>query len=617
MGIRYINGKRLRYAILAGSERVIQNQEHLNKINVYPVPDGDTGTNMASTLAHISHGTLELKEPCLPSLSASIADSALSGARGNSGAIIAQFFQGLAEAVGNKRRIDLKQFSEAIDYATQKSKQAVANPVDGTIITVMADWALWIKTHWESTDSFESLLEESLTVAKCSLKNTTNQLDNLAKANVVDAGAQGFVNFLEGVVGAIHHGKLKKMRFRTQLAKSFSLDKIQQIEASHQHSSEVNAQSLQTGDLNYQYCTECIIQGKKIDVNNIRAILKEWGDSQVVISGNHKVKIHIHTNDPNRLFKAMGKFGEVVGIKFDDMWAQYRNCIGWYNSREIAVITDTACSIPQESIVKYNIHLIPLQVTTQRATYLDRINLDSDVFYDALDNDDKPITTSQPLPMDITNIYSKVSQVAGSAIVFTISGNMSGTYQSAQHLAKNYSDYAIEVIDTNNISCGQGIIVQLTVEAIHSGISREELKRLIPKWIKNTTTFCAPRTMKNLVRGGRISKHSGFVAQLLNLLPLISVDSHSQGKPQKKFLLFGKYFLHRKLIKEIVALSANRRNVRIVIAHALAPEDAERVRQEIMRQTGIRDIPITLASPALTAHVGRGTVSAAIYGEPY
>ena len=192
MQIKYLDGDRLYYAFLIGGNAVIKDKNYLNKINFFPVPDSDTGTNMASTME-------------------SIVDAALSGARGNSGLIFAQFLYGIGERIKNVKRISPSLFGESVKEAVKYAYKAIVSPVEGTMLTVMKDWAEAVYQRRKEKKDFAELLSHSLQVAEKSLKETPKKLAVLARAGVVDAGAKGFVDFLEGITNFIKRGRLRKI----------------------------------------------------------------------------------------------------------------------------------------------------------------------------------------------------------------------------------------------------------------------------------------------------------------------------------------------------------------------------------------------------------------------
>ncbi len=185
------------------------------------------------------------KESSFARISSIIADSALTGARGNSGAILAQFFQGLAEATKGKVRLSTKAFAKAAVKAAEQARKAISHPQEGTIITVMKDWANHLTEHAPHTPDFAELFKKSLSKAKDSLAKTPDKLLILKKAGVVDAGAQGFVNTLEGIVNFIEYGKVKSLKAITYTTKKMSIFNLEKIDSG----------------INFQFCTECLLEG--------------------------------------------------------------------------------------------------------------------------------------------------------------------------------------------------------------------------------------------------------------------------------------------------------------------------------------------------------------------
>jgi dihydroxyacetone kinase-like predicted kinase len=210
MKIRYLDGTRLYYAFLAGGEAVIRDQAYLNRINVFPVPDSDTGTNLASTMRAIAEQARASRS--VRATLRSIADAALVGARGNSGLIFAQFLYGLSQEVREESRLTSGHFAEVVRRAVLYARRAILTPVEGTMLTVLHDWAEAVYAERLKKTDFAELLSHSLQAADRSLQDTPKKLAVLARAGVVDAGARGFFDFLEGVAGFIKKGSIKTVR---------------------------------------------------------------------------------------------------------------------------------------------------------------------------------------------------------------------------------------------------------------------------------------------------------------------------------------------------------------------------------------------------------------------
>ena len=280
--ITYLDGTRLHRALVAGVNNVLSRQEYLNKINVFPVPDGDTGTNMAFTLTSIMDRTAQKVHPRVDDMLALVADAALDGARGNSGVILAQFFQGLSDGAAGVDKMTPESLAKAIQFGAEYAREALAEPQEGTILTVLTDFSnRLIELIQTQNHDFEHFLELGINEAEKSLENTPNLLAVLKKAGVVDAGAQGFVDFLHGIFNFIKKGDLKG--FKADLEnKQITMD--------------IDKNDVDFENSEFRFCTECIIEGDKIIHKDLRESLMTIGNSLVIAGSKKKAKIHIHVN---------------------------------------------------------------------------------------------------------------------------------------------------------------------------------------------------------------------------------------------------------------------------------------------------------------------------------
>jgi uncharacterized protein len=240
MKIAYLDGRRLRRGLLAGAATVRESASYLDSINVFPVPDGDTGTNMAATLSTVARGLRGSAPRAAGRTMRAAADAALEGARGNSGAILAQFIHGLAEELGHEVRLGVLAFSKAVQIAAQKTRAAVSRPREGTILTVIHDWAGSLREHAEGQPDFFHVWKLALEAARRSLERTRELLPEARKAGVVDAGASGFVRYLEGMDAFLEGGNLRASIARLMMrirppepgAPKFSTSRIRWLPAS-------------------------------------------------------------------------------------------------------------------------------------------------------------------------------------------------------------------------------------------------------------------------------------------------------------------------------------------------------------------------------------------------
>lgn len=616
--VRYLTGSALRKMILAGGHKVIETQDELNQINVFPVPDGDTGSNMAALFESITQQLKNTSSETINDITEEAANAALNGARGNSGSIFAQFFQGLDDSLRQAQDVDLQTFSQAMVEAAQASYDAISDPVEGTIITVMREWADAIHQNREQCQYFSELLHTSLESAQSALGETSQQLAVLSQNHVVDAGAKGFVSFIEGMTHCICYHTVH--------------DDEDDDEASPDQADGQNAPSANTSndsnqvpelhlsqhaahkneDLHNQYCTECIIQGQNLDIKVIKEQLSQWGDSFVVVGNQRKIKIHIHTNSPNRVFRDANMYGEVLETKADDMWAQYRAKIGWYVNKKIALVTDTSCNLPQEVLAKYNIITVPLQVIINQNSYLDRVNLSSQDFLDYL-NDGADIHTSQPSPADIKNTFNKATEQSPYTIGIFVSDALSGTYRNIKQMVKKITDEGeVFLFDSKNVACGLGLIIQETAKSIRAGKPLSTIKLEVKNHIENTTTFVSLNTLKFAIRGGRVNKSVGTIARILRLLPLLKVSN--KGKADKAGFTFGSIANRRKLAQKAIKTAQQYRHPKFMIAHASCLKEAKRLRQRILKHYPEAHIDIVETTPALAAHAGPKTIAISVLG---
>ena len=596
--IKYLNGIRFKRFIINSAQRINQMEQYLNDINVFPVADGDTGTNMAMTMASIVQGVKKCHESSFAEVSNAIADSALIGARGNSGAILAQFFQGLAEATRGKVRLSTETFANATTKAAEQARRAILHPQEGTIITVMKDWTNHLVKHSSHTPDFADLFKKSLSKAKESLAETPNKLAVLKKANVVDAGAQGFVNLLEGIVDFIEFGKIRSakiMNFATNKIRNFNLNNI-------------------NNKINFQFCAEYLIEGADIDRGNIRQKLSFLGNSLIVAGSENKVHIHIHTDKPEEVFDTLSDYGTLINSKVEDMYHQCNEMEKHNQLNSIGIITDSTCDLPADLIKEYNIQMVPIVIQVGRKSYLDKVEIKPKDFSHLLQTSKEKLSTSQPSPALFKKVYDEAILRYKSIISLHISEKLSGTIQGARMGCKDakYSN-KIHLIDSKTSSVALGLLVYETAQLIKNGFELEEIIDRLRRAIKNTRIFISIPTLKYLIRSGRLNKTKGFVGTLLNLKPVLTIDS--QGCITEAAKVIGQNKVIRKTLDLAIKYAKNIKNPRFGIAHVAVPQLAQWYSNEIRNYFNSSEIMIAEASPALSLHIGIGGIAIAVSGD--
>lgn len=596
--IRYLDGSRLRNAIIASIGHLEQHLDYLNKINVFPVADGDTGTNMFLTMRHISSVLVNLPDRAIAIVSSQMAESALLGAQGNSGAILAQFFHGFAQGVKGKWQLTTRAFATAVQNAKKAAYSALTDPKDGTILSVISDWANFIQKTAQKTEDFVVLLEKSLQTARKSLAETQKKLKVLKKAGVVDAGAQGFVHLLEGIVNFINKGRIKRIINLVSLPK---------------HITPAVPVTKVDPDIKFRYCSECIITGESIDHLQLKTKLMDLGDSLIVAGGSERVRVHIHTNTPETVFDILASHGEVSSKKIDDMKRQLQEAFPGARLERIGIVTDSSCDLPRDFIAHHQIHIIPVRLTFGTQTFLDKVQISPGEFYDRLASSTEQPTTSQPAAADIRHVFHDVVPRYDRVLSIHLPRVTSGTFQAVEHAAREFEKGKIICIDGKNISGALGLVVMEAAAAVKEGLSFDKVFLRIQEAIENVTIFIILPTLKYLVRGGRISKSKGIIGKIIHLNPIVSFDREGHVVLAAKAI--GEKGALKKSLKMAVKQTRQYKKVKWIVAHANAYSKAEGVAAQLAKRFNIsEEIPIVEAAPALGVHAGPGTVGFAYIG---
>ncbi|MEI8226294.1 MAG: DegV family protein [Bacteroidota bacterium] len=590
-----MDGRRLYYTFIAGARKVIEHQVELNKINVFPVNDGDTGTNLASTIRSVidslhPHRSYKITAD-------RIAETTLINARGNSGIIFAQFLYGMSTETGNYKTITISQFAESVKNSVRYIYDAVANPVEGTMLTVIKDWANYIYDNRYRISDFNEMFISSLHVLNKSLIETKSKLAVLKKANVVDAGAKGFVLFVEGIIDFITNRNLKELiQVKTETAL------FEKIEESISEKVDL------------RYCTEALIKNSSIDNKALLSTLEKYGNSIVVAGSDRMRRIHLHTNNPAELLNELRKTGTLAFQKADDMIRQSE--IVYNRKWKIALVTDSTCDLAQDLIDNYQINLLPLSINFGENHYLDKITIQPEQFYTLLkENTDYP-KSSQVNEKAFTNLYSQLASHYDSIIAIHVSEKLSGTFNSSQKAAQAISkefNKPISVINSKNISGALGLVILKTAQAIEAGYSHDQVVNMAEKWTNNIRIFVSVSNIKYMVRGGRVSAVKGLIARILNINPIVSIDESG------KAIVFAKAFNQKANMEKVMAhirkISQDKTIWNYIVLHANNIEAARWYSEKMEALTMKAPVSVVNISPVIGVHAGIGAASVALLFE--
>ena len=508
MGI--LSSKSIYLACIQGAKQVMKNRHHLNEINVFPVRDGDTGSNLSSMMNAI---LIEAQTGITPKATVeSVSDAALKGARGNSGIIFAQYLSGVSVELADGPDITLEHFALASNRAVQYAYDAIENPVEGTMITVMKVWGKalvrLIGTQPDELKTMDIAYEE----LEASLIETQYQLKDLRRAGVVDSGAKGFVYFIKGMIDFFRNGETD-----VELEPYIEEDHLSEpLHIEHQ-------------DITCRYCTEAMLEGDFINIPELREALHVLGDSLVVAGNSRRCRMHIHTDHPAKVFEVIYGYGSIVYQKADDMVKQQSVVENRLHS--VALITDSIADLPQSFTDQHQIHIIHQNLLFRDISFIDKLTITPERILDYSKDDDKLPTSSQPDSRHIENVLGYLKTYYDSAIVLTVASELSGTFSNVNRVAKTITDdtFKVTVIDTKQNSGAEGLLVAKAARLIEAGLTHDAIVQEVYDAIPRSKILVRVKTLDNMVKSGRLSTKAGKIGKVVGLKPIVTLDSEGKG----------------------------------------------------------------------------------------
>lgn len=582
-----LDGNSLAGALRAGTSVVLRERDYLNKINFFPVPDADTGTNLAATLVAVARRFAEAADPEAGKVAVAAADAALGGARGNSGAIFAQFLHGFAQHVKDLVHIDTKQFASAAKAGVDAAYKAIFQPREGTILSVLRSWAEECGRWAHEVTDFKALIPRTIGFAQNALALTTKQLDVLAKNKVVDAGGQGFLYFLNGISDFLH-GKIS----HETLAKDALLVIGEETEPEHPAAGS-----------GYAYCTEALLEGRNLDADEITRAVSPLGDSLVVAGGGNRLKVHVHTDVPRRFYEIVGESGYIERSKVEDMRimqiAERREGIGF--------VIDSTCDIDEEKIAGKPVYRVPLTISIGDEEFRDGFTISPTSFYQRMKRESSGIPlTSQPSAGAFAHVYERLLERHDEIISIHVIGRSSGTVQSATAAAKQIDASRIHVIDTLKVSAGIAYLLEDALRMAEKGESVSSIVDAVEAARDDIRILATTPTLEYAVRGGRVNARVGKVLEFFGLKPIILFDEI--GKAHKAGVSFGFERALQNLVSRAASF-AKKRRASVKVAHADNATAATKLANMAAEKFELEEVEIIQAGAVLGAHVGPGGVA--------
>lgn len=582
----------------SGFQEVNSYKQHLNAINIFPVADGDTGTNLTATLRAMVEKSKT--EKAFGSMFKNISESGLAHARGNSGIIFAAYINGMAIESKQLEFVGLKEFSTITKQAVTHLYAAVENPVEGTMITVIREWADYLFHNHEKFESFQSLLHEAYLIAIHSLEKTTEKLEILKKNNLVDSGAAGFVQFLKGI-NSFFSGE------------TISSPITETPETSSNITLSIDSQI----DLLYRYCTEVTIENI-VDMKIIKDLLADYGDSLIVSSHGNRTKIHLHTNNPEKSIWKLRSLGRLSDQKVDDMKLQNQERIGAIG--KIGILTDSIADLPEQYCLDNNINVIPVGLLIEESDFLDKLTISLPQLFNYLREQKLSDTalypsSSQPEPSRIRMKLERMADIYESIIVISVSSKLSGTYNSFSSEAKrlSLSGKKISVVDSALNSGAEGLLVKAAAEMLRNGSTHEETVKEIEMLKKQTKIYVCLETIENAVRSGRVPDTVGKIGKLIGARPIMTLDQTGAGSA------FGVGFSVQGMTKKIFKLLKKAQRENGIKSYSIVHADnialAEEYGEKLTALLGRAPEFITMISSVTAIHSGKGSVAVSFITE--
>lgn len=590
--MEYLTQEELKKMMLLSWKKIEENKEQINKINVFPVPDQDTGSNMAKTLLGIKKAIEGKEFKDLNEISEAALDGALTAAQGNAGVIYVGFLASFLPLL-DKNPVNAKKLAIAFEKGAEKARKSIQNPKEGTILDVIDAARDVFKVEAEKEKDIINLFKLVTEKAREALLATREKMEIFRRANVVDAGGLGFLMILESYLEALEG---EKKEVKKEEMPSEKIRRFVQV-------------------LSNRYEIVSLIENPRFNEEIIRGKLKKMGDSIDVVQIGNKTKVHIHTDYPGEVRDVMRETGSILELRTEDM---AKEVVGEPSVRKVSIgiVTEgNLADLPQKVLERYQIEPVLCIVDWPEGQ-----NLPGENIYQKMREADKrriktfPKTT-QPSPKSYFDAFKKQLQKFDKVLCITLSHKLSGCYNSAcqgKEMMGEEEKARVYILDSLQAVASQGLLVLRAIELIQEQreINEviEELKKLIPK----THLYAILEDPKWLEAGGRMSKsQANWIRRIkkINLHPLVTIKD---GVVTKAGIIFARdtaEALFKKIAKESQKARKEGKRIRIIIGHADNPEGAEKLRQRLKEIKA--EVPfISLASPVVCSHTGPGTLLA-------
>lgn len=582
--MKEIDAAKFKEIIKRGMEHLFRDRDLLNRINVFPVADGDTGDNLVHTLRPVYEKMDAISEARVDNLTAQLAQLMLMSAKGNSGVIFSQFFFSFAEALRGQSAIAPADFSLAMEKAVQGTYESIASPKEGTILTVLRHTAEEFKRLALSGEKYHVIFEKAIIKAREILEKTRDMLPQMKKAHVVDAGGMGFYLFFKGMAAAV-----QGRAFEAGEADSAAFDQKPQA---------WDASAL-------AYCAEWVLRPDGRGKDFYKGLLAAHGDSLLIAGAADLLHLHIHTDDPGAVESELARHGEIVSRKVDSLRPPGEPGPGI----AVALAMDSAVDIPEPTERALGITVVPLQILLSDHFVRDRFEIGKEELYRRMRAEkDLVVKTSQPAPFDFKAAFDTALAQRRQVLFFSLSSLLSGSYRNALAARRQLpaaDQERIRIIDTRNVSAGSGLLLYRALKLLHLGRDLEQAAAEVEAVRDDVVSLGYVESLEYAVRGGRLPPLAGAVTRLLGIRPLVAFAG---GLLVKRGMLLSARNKEKKVVRRFLKKLNLGKSYSIGVVYTDNPQSALRLEDELAKSPlRISAIYQVVGAAVLGAHAGPGT----------
>lgn len=586
--MEHLSQAELKKMLLLSHERVEKNKEQINKINVFPVPDQDTGSNLAKTLSGIKEAITEKDFKDLKEFSEAVLDGALTTAQGNAGVIYVGFLASFLPLL-DKNPIDAQKLSIAFEEGAERARRSIQSPKEGTILDVIDATALAFKRGAEEEKDIVKILKTAVEEAREALLATREKMEVFKRANVVDAGGLGFLMILESYLDALEGEKEEK---RKEEKPSEKIKRFVQV-------------------LAYRYEVIALVENPKFNEEEIKVKLRRLGNSIDIVQIGNKVKIHIHTDYPDEVKKTIRQTGQIENLRVEDM---AKEVVGEESVRKVSIgiVTDDVAMILPKIAEKYQIEILPINYDWPEEKDLPGENIYQKMRTAEERGVKTTAKTTQITPKTYLEAYKKQLERFEKVLCVVLTSKLSGCYNSAvqaRNLAENPGK--IFVLDSLNAASSQALLILKAIELIQEQREVEEVIEELKKMISKVHLYVIFEDPKWIEALGRIShSQASWIRRMkrINIHPVMELKDGVLAKGGIIFAKNGAEALFKKVFNETKRIRKEGKRIRVIIGHADNLQEAENLKKMLKEKINAEISFITVGPTVICAAAGPGTL---------